>query len=251
MHARKNLLIVAGLLLAAALPLSAGGEVVILDYHTFLGNHKSALDYTPEVLASQMDAIAALGYKFVSLDDAIAGRIEGKANVVITVDDGHRTVWDAYEDVFEARSIRPELFVYPGPLLSGDKHFLSVERLAILAAKGCGIGAHGYYHEYMTEKAYQQNRRKVEVEARRPAAALEKLFGSRPSLFAYPFGVTCQKVEDILKAEGYSWAFLAGEKVKAVDFSDPGLDHFAVPRTIVYHWNRDAILKALADRLRS
>ena len=26
-----------------------------------------------------------MGYKFVSLDDAIAGKIEGKANIVVTI----------------------------------------------------------------------------------------------------------------------------------------------------------------------
>ena len=246
-HIRLTLLV---LVLIPALAAAAAGQVVILDYHTFLGNGTSSLDYTLADLAAQLDHIAALGYRIVDLDDAIAGRIEGKANVVITIDDGNRSDYAAYENVFKVRGIKPELFIYPF-IIGRNKHALTPEQLKELASDGCGVGAHGFYHEYMTAKAYAHDPNKVMIEVTRPAPALQRLVGGRPILFAYPFGFGCQPVEDALRDAGYQWAFTASDKVSAVDFSDPGLDHFNVPRTIVYHWNRANIFKFLEQRLRS
>jgi hypothetical protein len=242
-------LMAACLALCAASPLAAAGEVVILDYHSFLGNPKSSMDYSLEALAAQMDEIKALGYEFVRLEDAIAGRIEGKANLVLTIDDANHSVYRAFKEVFEPRSILPELFVYPAPI-GKSRFFLAPERLVELAAAGCGIGAHGYYHEYMTKKAWMRDGAKVEAEARRPGPALERILGRKPLLFAYPFGVGSPAAEALLREAGYEWAFLAGDTVVGVDFSDPDLERYAVPRAIVYHWNREAIMKALAARLR-
>ncbi len=223
-------------------------EAVILDYHSFLGSKNSSIDYSDDDLSIQLDRIKAIGYTFVTLEDAVAGRMTGKANVVITIDDGNHSVYQAFEGVFKSRGILPTLFIYPAIVDKSDKA-LSSAQLLELSAAGCGIGAHGFYHEYMTPRAYLRDPKKVMVEVERPGPALEKKLGKRPVLFAYPFGVGSPEVEAALAKEGYSWAFLADDKVASVDFRSPGLDHFAVPRTIVYHWNKEAVLKALAARL--
>ena len=232
---------------AAGARLWAAGEAVILDYHSFLGSGRSSLDYSLADMGAQLDRIRALGYTFVSLDDAIAGRIEGTANVVITIDDGNRSDYEAYKRVFEERGIKPELFIYPFPI-GRSRHALTPEQLRELAGDGCGIGAHGFFHEYMTARAYERDPGKVMMEVRRPAPALQKLVGARPRLFAYPFGFGCPPVAQALREAGYDWAFTAGDKIVSVDFSDPKLDHFNVPRTIVYHWNRAQIFSYLAAR---
>ncbi|MGO8694966.1 MAG: polysaccharide deacetylase family protein [Rectinemataceae bacterium] len=226
----------------------ASGEVIILDYHSFLGTGRSSLDYPLTDMEVQLDRIRSLGYRFVSLDDAIAGRVEGKANVAITIDDGNRSDFEAYKNVFEERGIKPELFIYPF-VIGRNKHALTPEQLRELAQDGCGVGAHGFFHEYMSAKAYGSNPKKVMMEVTRPGPALQKLLGERPLLFAYPFGEGCPTVEQALRDAGYEWAFTASDKIRAVDFADPNLDHFNVPRTIVYHWNRERIFRYLADRL--
>jgi peptidoglycan/xylan/chitin deacetylase (PgdA/CDA1 family) len=197
----------------------------------------------------QLDRILAAGYRIVSLSDAIAGKIEGKANIAITIDDGNHSVYRAWKEVFEPRGIRPDLFIYPNAI-DRNAFTLTSDRLRELAAAGCGIGAHGYFHEYMTPKAWARNPARVTVEAVRPGPALEKMLGTRPSLFAYPFGVTSSEAEAALQKAGYSWAFLAGDTLTSVDFSDPGLRRYAVPRTIVYRWNRETVLKTLESRMK-
>ncbi len=232
-------------ILSLGLSLSAEGKVVILDYHTFLGNGKSNIDYSEAELAAELDRIASMGYKFVSLDDAIAGRIEGTANIVVTIDDGNHTVYPAFKDVFEPRGIKPYLFVYPAIVSGHVRYALTPEKLRFLAEAGCGIGAHGYHHNPVTDKAWAKDPKDFMHEIELPAPALERLLGSRPTMFGYPFGVFSARAEEAVAAAGYAWAFAADEKVTQVDFADPALDRMAVPRTITYRYNRGAMLREL------
>ncbi len=208
-------------LLGSSRRLAAEGSVIILDYHTFLGTGKSNLDYSEEELGAELDEIRAMGYKFVSLDDAIAGRIEGKANIVVTIDDGNHTIFSAFNNVFEPRGVKPYLFVYPAIIKGHVRYALTPERLQVLAQAGCGIGAHGYHHNPVTDKAWLKDPKDFMTEIRRPGPALAKILGVAPTMFAYPFGVYSRRAEDDLAAEGYSWAFAGDDQVRPVAFRGP------------------------------
>jgi peptidoglycan/xylan/chitin deacetylase (PgdA/CDA1 family) len=249
MHSTKISALALASLVSVCLPLAAAGKVVILDYHTFLGNGKSNIDYSEKELAEDLDELTSIGYKFVSLDDAIAGKIEGKANIVITIDDGNHTVYPAFKDVFETRGIKPYLFVYPAIVVGHVRYALTPEKIRLLAKAGCGIGAHGYYHNPVTDKAYAKDPKSFMTEISRPGPRLAKILGAPPTMFAYPFGVYSQRAKDALVAAGYAWAFAADEKVRQVSFDDPALDKMAVPRTITYRYQRKALLKTLKKLL--
>jgi peptidoglycan/xylan/chitin deacetylase (PgdA/CDA1 family) len=241
--------IAASALRAAADPgLQAGGEVVILDYHSFLGSKTSSLDFPEEDFAAQIDRYLAVGYNFVTLEDAISGRTEGIANLVLTIDDGNHSVYAAVKDVLLPRGIRPDLFIYPA-VIGRESHFLTADQLRELAAAGCGIGAHGYHHDYVTDGAWERDPKDFMREIALPGPALERITGARPGLFAFPFGLGSKRAEEELAKAGYLWAFGAADALRPVRFDDPVLDRYFVPRTIVYHWNREAVYEALAARL--
>lgn len=228
----------------------AEGKVVILDYHTFLGNGKSNIDYSEAELAEDLDAMSAMGYKFVNLDDAIAGKVEGVANIVVTIDDGNHTVYPAFKAVFEPRGIKPYLFVYPAIIKGHVRYALTPEKLKELAAAGCGIGAHGYHHNPVTDKAWDKDPKDFMHEILLPGPALAKILEApEPTLFGYPFGVFSKRAEDELAKAGYQWAFAADDKVRQVAFDDPQLDRMAVPRTITYRYNRKNLLRQLQKLL--
>jgi peptidoglycan/xylan/chitin deacetylase (PgdA/CDA1 family) len=249
MHRTKKAALALASLFFLARLLPADGKCIILDYHTFLGNGKSNLDYSERELAEQLDEMKAMGYDFVSLDDAIAGKIEGKANIVITIDDGNHTIFPAFKDVFEPRGIKPYLFIYPAIVLGHVRYALTPENLSLLAQAGCGIGAHGYHHNAVTDKTWARDPKDFMTEIKRPGPALAKILGSAPTMFAYPFGVYSHRAEDALVAAGYSWAFAANGEVSPVSFDDPDLDHMAVPRTITYRYIRKALMSALRKYL--
>jgi peptidoglycan/xylan/chitin deacetylase (PgdA/CDA1 family) len=245
MQRTKTAVLALATVLSMIPPLAAEGKAIILDYHTFLGDKVGNLDYSEQELAEQLDEMKAMGYAFVGLDDAIAGRIEGKANIVITIDDGNHSIYPAFKNVFEPRGIKPWLFVYPAIVLGHVRYALTPEKLRELALAGCGVGAHGYHHNPVTDKTWARDPRDFMIEIERPGPALGRILGQAPTTFGYPFGVYSARAEAALAAAGYSWAFAADDKVRQVSFDDPALDRFAVPRTIAYRYNRRALMAAL------
>jgi peptidoglycan/xylan/chitin deacetylase (PgdA/CDA1 family) len=172
-------------------------------------------------------------------------RIQGANNVMITIDDGNHSVYPAYEQVFKPRGVKPVLFVYPG-VIGRAKFAITREQLKEMADSGYEIGAHGYYHEYLSAKAFAADRQKCLKEIQGPATVLAKESGKPIRIFAYPFGEDCPEADELVKENGYEMAFLAGNDLVPVDFSSPSLNRYAIPRIIVYHWNKKAILSKLA-----
>jgi peptidoglycan/xylan/chitin deacetylase (PgdA/CDA1 family) len=236
----------AAILFCGGFAASASGKVLILDYHTFLGTGRSSMDYSLQEFGSQLDRMRSLGWQLVSLEQALAGNLSGDKNIAITIDDGHRTVYDAVVKVLLPREVPAELFVFPHAL-GRSLHYLKVGSLKQLMLKGMGVGAHGYYHLLMTPKAWARNPKSVMQEALRPADALLQMTGKSPTLFAYPYGIAAPEAEASVQAAGYLWGFLADGRLRSVDLTDPKLNHFAVPRTIVYRTG----LKALFTYLKS
>jgi peptidoglycan/xylan/chitin deacetylase (PgdA/CDA1 family) len=232
-------------LVASTRGLLAEGKAVILDYHSFLGNGKSNLDFSEAELAAQLDEISSMGYRFVSLQDAVAGKLEGSANIVVTIDDGNHSIYAAFKDVFEPRGIKPYLFVYPAIVLGRLRYALTPERLVELSLALCGVGAHGYHHNAVTDKTWARDPKDFMDEIERPGPALARILGAAPTMFGYPFGVYSRRAEEAVAAAGYSWAFAGDDKVTQVSFSDPGLDRMAVPRTIAYRYLSGSLMKEL------
>jgi peptidoglycan/xylan/chitin deacetylase (PgdA/CDA1 family) len=230
------------LVLVAVDPLlAAGNEVLILAYHSFLGSGTSSLDFSPAELARQLDDFTALGYRFVTWRDILEGRVEGKQNILVTIDDGNHSVSEAFTHVFAPRGIKPMLFVYPA-VIGKMKYALSREDLRTLSDAGCDIGAHGYFHEYLTVNAFATDKAKCLIEIERPAKAISAMIGKPVMAFAYPFSMSSPEAEVLLGKNGFEWAFIAGNALEPVDFSSSSLDHRAIPRTIVYRWNLKSIL---------
>ncbi len=249
MNKYRSILTICAVLLAGCLPAAASGTAFILCFHTFLGTRTSSLDFSLPRFAAELDEISSLGYKFVTLDDAIAGRISGSANVVITIDDGNHSVYNAYKKVLAPRGIKPELFI-PTAIVDHHAHALTWPQIRELASDGCGIAAHGYYHLSLSAFAFAKDRTACLGEIEKPAPDFVLHGNRKPDLFAYPFGLACPAAESLLANNGYAWAFLAGSTLASVRFDDASLDRYAVPRTIVYHWNFPVILAALKHNMR-
>ncbi len=224
-------------------------EFIILDYHSFLGNGTSNIDFSLEELASHLDHLARSGFRFVRLEEALAGRIEGRNNVVVTIDDGHKSIYRAFREVFEPRGIKPFLFVYPAIVENRVRYALTPEELAELAAAGCGIGAHGYNHSSLSEKAWKKDYVQFNRELKQPGPTLERLTGIRPGLYAYPFGVKSERAAAQLPELGYGRAFVADDALHPIAIGDPELDPLALPRTIMYRHLAAASLSSMTRRL--
>ena len=150
-----------------------------------------------------MDRFLALGYHFISLEDVLNNNLEGDRNLALTIDDGHRTDMAAYFGVLKPRNIPVTLFI-PGYSVGHDKHLLTIAQLQRLFLEGCTIGAHGFYHNFMTASAYRKNPASVITEAARSRFAIARMVGEILEYFAYLFGGAGTEGKAAVQKAGYA-----------------------------------------------
>jgi peptidoglycan/xylan/chitin deacetylase (PgdA/CDA1 family) len=213
-----------------ARPFDLRDRAFILCWHTFLGKKSLSTDFSIDELGAQLDELLALGYRFIDLDDAIFGRIEGSMNLVATIDDGHRTISEAYAKAFAVRDIKPALLVYPA-VIDDSPYFMKTDALQKLIDAGCEIGAHGFYHLYVTEKLYKSDKASFNKEIYKAKSSLERMTSRSVFIYCYPFGAYDQITKDEVARAGYAFALAVKP---GFIYADPRLnDKFALPRTVV------------------
>ena len=223
-------------------------RAIILCWHTFLGVASVPTDFTLSELASQVDAIQALGYRFVDLEDALSGRLEGALNVVATIDDGHRTVPLAVEKVFLPRGIRPTLFVYPA-VIGTTSFAMGDSAVQRLEGKGCWVGAHGYHHLFVNEELYRSDRADFDKEIYKAKLKTEELIDLPVLAYAYPYGAFSAVTKEELARAGYAFGLCAfGSVQSGFVYADSILnDQYELPRLVVTKDNWPS-LRALLER---
>lgn len=226
----KRVLVTALLLLCGLLAAFADGRVYVLCYHTFLGKHFD-YDFAPAKFYDQIDAIAKLGYRFVSMEDILSNRVTGSNNILITIDDGNRSVKAIYESVLDVYNIKPVLFIYPAIT---DRMFYAMTSVDLkrLVSKGATLGGHGYNHLFVNEKLYRNDLVSFEREVYKSKSAIEKKTGQVVSVFAYPFGSYSQITKEYMSKAGYKYAFSLLQKPLQVPLNQNS-DPYNLPRFMV------------------
>jgi peptidoglycan/xylan/chitin deacetylase (PgdA/CDA1 family) len=204
-------LALAALIIAASIPAVrafAESSVSVLCYHSF--HDKKKMDpycFTLDELSSHITQLEKEGFRFVSVNDIIYGRITGTKNILITVDDGNKSVYEAYYKVFKPHGIRPLLGIYPNIIVNKKKYALTWEELADLANKGCDIASHGYFHLKINRKLYDENKDYFKKEIFLSKKVLEEKLHRKVYIFMYPFGIRDDTTIKALKDAGYRYAF--------------------------------------------
>lgn len=185
---------------------AADQKVFVLCYHSFLGNKPFPSDIPVEEFRSQMILLRSKGFRFVSYADLVKGTISGTRNILIVIDDGNRSLLDAYREVMKPMGIKPMLAIYPN-IIGKKAYALTWEELKSLVKEGCDIAAHGYYHMLMNQKFYDKDKAEFIHEITGSKAALEKNLGVNIAAFVYPNGVRSDITKKTLKESGYAYAF--------------------------------------------
>ncbi len=183
-------------------------QVYILCYHTFLGKD-IATDFSVDEFKSHMQKIKDLGYRFVSWQDILSNRVKGPKNVLITIDDGNKTVIPAWEQVLRPMGIKPILFIYPN-IIGKMSYAMKYSQLKELMAQGVTIGAHGYYHEYVNTKLFNKDPKAFWREIRTAKTTLEQNLDIPILTYAYPFGVYDTLTLKSVMQTRYDYAFKLG-----------------------------------------
>jgi peptidoglycan/xylan/chitin deacetylase (PgdA/CDA1 family) len=204
--------------------------VHLLGYHSFINGKRSQYDFSLGELRNQIGYFKNRGYRFVSFSDIVNGRIHGSKNILITIDDGNRSVYRAYQEILKPLNIKPLLAVYLSVI--GKRSALSWKQLDELASDGCEIAAHGFYHRKMSPRLYREHKKSYLNEIYKPRAILEKKLKKKIRVFVYPYGLYTDDAFEHLRRAGYEYALTVRDGSLTLPFSS--LENpYEIPRYVI------------------
>jgi len=223
--------------------------VPILVYHRFAATVNDSMTVRVATFEAQLRFLKERGYQVVPLRDVVNWLRDPSVKlpprpIVLTVDDGHRSVFDELRPIVERERLPVTLFVYPSAI-SNASYALTWEQLRTLKQTGLfDVQSHTYWHPNF----------KVERRRRTPAdfqhfvrtqldmsrQRIEAEVGGEINLLAWPFGICDDELMALASGEGYIAAFsLEGRSV------DRHSRMLALPRFLMVDSYRVAGLAAL------
>jgi peptidoglycan/xylan/chitin deacetylase (PgdA/CDA1 family) len=209
----------------------------ILVYHRFGPVVADSMTVRTGTFRWQLEYLRSHGYQVIPLREWIAWRLHLGApppsrSVVITVDDGHRSVFTEMLPLVREFGVPVTLFIYPSAI-STAAYAMTWDQLRALTATGLfDVQSHSYWHpNFATEKrrlpapAY---RAFVVTQLTRSKAVLEQRLGANVDVIAWPFGIYDEELLQI----GVDAGYLAGVTLdrRGATANDPLM---ALPRFLV------------------
>ena len=215
----------------------------ILVYHRFGPVAADAMTVRTSTLRSQLIYLTEHGYHVVSLQ-ALVGWLLGDRPpppdrcVVITADDGHRSVFTDMLPVVRDRGVPVTLFIYPSAI-SRASYAMTWEQLDALRRTGLfDIQSHTYWHPN-----FGKEERRLSAAAYGAFAAtqltkartvLRQRLGVQADLLAWPFGIYDDELIAMAREAGYIAGFTLERR--SVTRNDRPM---ALPRFLVSDTARD------------
>lgn len=204
-------------------------SVPVLCYHRFGPTVADSMTVTTAVFESHLKYLRDNGYSVIPMQALIDYEL-GKTppppakSVIITIDDGHRTVYEEVLPLIKQYRVPITLFIYPSAISNSHAPYaMKWEQLHELADTGFfTIQSHTYWHpNFKTEKkrlSPAEYEKFVTMQLKKSKAALEKRFGTPVDVLAWPFGIYDDDLLAHAKAAGYAAAFsIDGKPVRNGD----------------------------------
>ncbi len=186
--------------------------VTILTYHDIKAPSRSQMQVTPKEFEEQMSYLNANGYRVISLDDFFdfINLRQGVPDnsVVITFDDGWRSVYTTAYPILKKYGFPATIFIYTDFISPGNRTALTWDMMKELSAGGIDIQVHSRTHEQdmprkreaETEQGY---RKRLDNELLVPKNLAEQQVGKRIKYIAYPYGQFNDDFIQLARNAGY------------------------------------------------
>lgn len=211
--------------------------VPVLAYHRFGSTVADSMTVTTSVFESQINWLVANRYTIIplrTLVDYVGGK--GPAppprSVIITVDDGHKTVYAEMLPIVLKYRIPVTLFIYPSAI-SNASYAMTWGQLEELQKTGLfEVQSHTFWHpNFKQEKrklSYHDYVKLVEMQLRKSKEALEKRIERKVEFLAWPFGIH----DDFLEKEAQNAAYAAAFTIER-RHAKPSDPIMALPRYLM------------------
>lgn len=212
-------------------------QVPILCYHRFAEECTSPLCVPADLFEQQMKYLKENGYRVISpealLDFLDYRRSIPQKSVIISIDDGYRSVYDIAYPILKKYGFTATLFIYIDYVGVSSKS-VTWGQLAEMKAAGFCIGSHTVAHSDLSKNSDGENEqaylKRVERELVLSKEILDRKLSQDTFVLAYPFGRYTRQVRDMTAAAGYRLAMTVKRG---------GNPFFGNPHTL----HRDQVLK--------
>ena len=215
-RALAGILLLAFFLCSPAVSADEAISVPVLNYHRFGPSVADSMTVTTSVFNSQLKWLNDNGYTVIPLRTLVdyllgKGPAPPPKSVVITADDGHKSVYDVMLPIARKHKIPVTLFIYPSAI-SNASYALMWDQLKKMKETGLfDIQSHTYWSpnfkkekKKLSAEAYQKF---VEKQLQQSKSILEKKLGGTVDLLAWPFGIYDDYLEKEAEKAGYVVSF--------------------------------------------
>jgi peptidoglycan/xylan/chitin deacetylase (PgdA/CDA1 family) len=210
--------------------------VPVLTYHKFSETLSDQMTVKASAFEAQMRFMKDNGFHVIPLDDlfdfmAFKRQIPQKA-VVITIDDGWRSVYDIAFPILRKYGYPATLFVYTD-LITGNQRTLDWRHLREMAGGGVDLQCHSKTHRSFAgmgpSESFRDYFEALKKELVESAAVIREKTGADVKYVAYPYGDTNPLVESLLMKLGFRGGLTVERKCNPF-FVNP----FRVGRSMIY-----------------
>jgi peptidoglycan/xylan/chitin deacetylase (PgdA/CDA1 family) len=239
--------------------LPTGGEakvdevpsVPILLYHRFGPVAADGMTVSTTLFESHLKYLRDNGYTVISLRQLVDHYL-GKAPVppfrsfVITVDDGHKTVYTDMFPLLKKYRFSATLFIYPSAI-SNASYAVTWDQIKEMKESGFfDVQSHTFWHpnfkkerERLKPSDYEQF---VEMQLKRSKAKLEEKLVSKIDMLAWPFGIC----DDALMAKASQAGYVATFTLERHHASSSD-NILSLPRYLITHSDRKAVERIMSN----
>jgi peptidoglycan/xylan/chitin deacetylase (PgdA/CDA1 family) len=194
----------------------ADAKVPILLYHRFGPMVADSMTVTTPVFESHLKYLRENGYTVIPLRQLVNyylghGQPPPLKSVVITADDGHKSVYTDMFPLIKKYHIPVTLFIYPSAI-SNAPYAMTWDQLREMKKSGLvDIESHTYWHPNFKKERRRLSPpaygRFVDMQLKKSKEKLEKEIGTRVDMLAWPFGLYDEYLKKEAAADGYIAAF--------------------------------------------
>lgn len=169
--------------------------VPILCYHRFADNCSSPLCMPADIFDSQMRYLKENGYRSITPEELL-GFLQYKRpippkSIMITIDDGYRSVYDIAYPIMRQYGFTAVLFVYID-YVGISKKAITWDQLAEMKKNGFSVGSHSISHSDLSKKKKIESQveylERLQREILLSKTILDEKLEQDTFFFSYPFG---------------------------------------------------------------
>jgi peptidoglycan/xylan/chitin deacetylase (PgdA/CDA1 family) len=190
--------------------------VPILLYHRFGPEIADSMTVTTSYFESQLKYFNDQGYTVIPLRQLVDYLLRKMAaipsrSLVITADDGHKSVYTDMFPLLKKYHAPATLFLYPSAL-SNAPYAMTWEQLKEMKATGLlDLQSHTFWHPNFKKEirklGIEEYENLVASQLKKAKVKLEKEFNARVDMLAWPFGIYDEGLMRQATAAGYVAAF--------------------------------------------